>query len=79
MYATTITRTGVLVLAGAAFLSLAAVGPASAIPEPAPSPHAVQHTQSRSCALTRIGEQFVRCDNLTGAGVPAPSWIPVQQ
>lgn len=28
------------------------------------------------CALTRIGTQFVRCDDLTGAGVPAPSWVP---
>jgi hypothetical protein len=79
MYATTITRTGALVLAGAAFLSLAVAGPAGAIPEPPPSPQAVQYTDLRSCALTRIGEQFVRCDNLTGAGVPAPSWIPVQQ
>jgi hypothetical protein len=28
------------------------------------------------CPLRRIGTQFVRCDNLTGAGVRAPSWIP---
>jgi hypothetical protein len=28
------------------------------------------------CPLTRIGIQFVRCDNLTGAGAPAPAWIP---
>jgi hypothetical protein len=27
------------------------------------------------CPLRRIGTQFVRCDNLTGAGVRAPSWI----
>lgn len=31
-----------------------------------------------NCALTRIGTQLVRCDNLTGAGVPAPFWIPEQ-
>lgn len=30
------------------------------------------------CPLTRIGTQLVRCDNLTGAGVPAPYWIPEQ-
>jgi hypothetical protein len=30
------------------------------------------------CPLTRIGTQLVRCDNLTGAGVPAPFWIPEQ-
>ena len=28
------------------------------------------------CPLQRIGTQLVRCDNLTGAGVRAPSWIP---
>lgn len=30
---------------------------------------------SRYCELTRVGSQFVRCDNLTGAGVPAPEWV----
>lgn len=29
-----------------------------------------------SCPLMRIGTQFVRCDNLTGAGSRAPSWVP---
>jgi hypothetical protein len=33
-------------------------------------------TSPGSCPLQRIGTQFVRCDNLTGAGVPAPEWIP---
>jgi hypothetical protein len=28
------------------------------------------------CPLRRIGTHLVRCDNLTGAGVRAPSWIP---
>ena len=28
------------------------------------------------CPLRRIGTQLVRCDNLTGSGVRAPSWIP---
>ena len=31
------------------------------------------------CPLTRIGIQFVRCDNLTGAGAPAPAWVPESQ
>lgn len=26
--------------------------------------------------LERIGDQFVRGDNLTGAGAPAPSFVP---
>lgn len=30
------------------------------------------------CLLTRIETQLVRCDNLTGAGVSAPFWIPEQ-
>jgi hypothetical protein len=33
-------------------------------------------TSPGNCPLTRIGTQFVRCDNLTGAGVSAPPWIP---
>ncbi|KRE91875.1 hypothetical protein [Arthrobacter sp. Soil764] len=31
------------------------------------------------CPLERIGTQLVRCDNLTGTGVDAPSWIPEQK
>lgn len=31
---------------------------------------------SGNCPLDRLGAQFVRCDNLTGAGVPAPPWVP---
>jgi hypothetical protein len=33
-------------------------------------------TFANSCPLQRIGTQLVRCDNLTGSGVRAPSWIP---
>jgi len=33
-------------------------------------------TSPGSCPLQRIGTQFVRCDNLTGAGMSAPPWIP---
>jgi hypothetical protein len=29
-----------------------------------------------NCPLRRIGDQLVRCDNLTGAGAAAPSWVP---
>ena len=31
---------------------------------------------SSNCQLKRVGTQFVRCDNLTGNGAPAPSWLP---
>ena len=27
------------------------------------------------CSLERLGTQFVRCDDLTGNGVPAPAWV----
>jgi quercetin dioxygenase-like cupin family protein len=30
------------------------------------------------CPLERIGDQLVRCDNLTGAGAVAPRWVPEQ-
>ena len=30
------------------------------------------------CHLERIGTQFVRCDDLTGNGVPAPAHIRAQ-
>lgn len=29
------------------------------------------------CPLSRIDAQFVRCDNLTGAGVAAPGSVPM--
>jgi hypothetical protein len=29
-----------------------------------------------TCVLERVARQYVRCDNLTGAGVPAPLWVP---
>jgi hypothetical protein len=30
------------------------------------------------CPLERVGDQLVRCDNLTGAGAVAPPWVPEQ-
>jgi hypothetical protein len=80
MHASSIIRTGVFIVAGAAFLSLAAAGPAGARPEPAPPAPTVQYSAfGHDCPLTRIGDQFVRCDNLTGAGVAAPPWVPEQR
>ena len=29
-----------------------------------------------TCPLRRLGDQLVRCDDLTGAGVAAPTWTP---
>ena len=33
-------------------------------------------TAPGGCSLQRTGTMFVRCDNNTGNGVPAPAWIP---
>ena len=31
---------------------------------------------SQTCSLERVELQYVRCDNLTGAGATAPLWLP---
>lgn len=37
-----------------------------------------QSSSSDSCRLARVGAQLVRCDDLTGNGVPAPSFVPLR-
>ncbi|WP_136708909.1 hypothetical protein [Agromyces sp. H66] len=34
------------------------------------------HRDTRLEPIERVGRQFVRGDSLTGAGVPAPEWVP---
>jgi hypothetical protein len=66
------------VAAGAALLvSLSAAPAALARPEPQP-PSIPASSYGPDCSLERLGTQYVRCDNLTGAGVPAPDWIHEQ-
>lgn len=75
-----------LARAAAPIAAIAVIGlgaaPASAHPEPGPTIIAVAHhldgTQDAGggCHLQRLGSQFVRCDDLTGNGVPAPAFIP---
>ena len=66
----------------AAILTLAAgfvAVPAAARPlDPNPVPHrSIAFPDSPlNCPLRRIDRQLVRCDNLTGAGVAAPLFIP---
>ena len=46
------------------------------LPNPAPTQHIAFPDSSLRCPLRRMDRQLVRCDNLTGAGVPAPLFIP---
>jgi hypothetical protein len=53
--------------------------PAAARPfdsDPGPTHRIAFADSSPRCPLRRIDHQLVRCDNLTGAGVRAPSFIP---
>jgi hypothetical protein len=75
-------KTPVSRLATALALSalLAGVGalPAAARPDdgrPGP-PRVLVVEMDHNCPLRRLDRQLVRCDNLTGAGVPAPLFIP---
>ena len=49
---------------------------ASARPAPGDVGSFTDGNRPLNCALMRIGTQLVRCDNLTGAGVSAPLFIP---
>jgi hypothetical protein len=62
------------VLAGSASLP-AAARPLDPDP-PAPRLSVAFSDSPLACPLRRIDRQLVRCDNLTGAGVPAPLFIP---
>jgi hypothetical protein len=53
--------------------------PAAACPldsDPAPHRSIAFPDSPRRCPLRRIDRHLVRCDILTGAGVPAPLFIP---
>jgi hypothetical protein len=49
-------------------------GPAGAGQDAAPVTARVGH--ETECFLQRVDTLYVRCDNDTGNGVPAPPWIP---
>ncbi len=44
-----------------------------ALPELSTAAHA---PTDHPCWLSRVGTQFVRCDDLTGNAAPAPGWVP---
>jgi hypothetical protein len=62
-----------------ATILVAATGTGSAVAAPDPGPvrtYPASAQSSADCPLERVGTQLVRCDNLTGAGVPATEWVP---
>jgi hypothetical protein len=48
---------------------------AAARPDPGSAERSALYTTDSPCPLERVGTQFVRCDDLTGNGVPAPAWV----
>ncbi len=78
-------KTSVSRLATAVALSVVMAGigtlPAAARPDDGrggqPSlPRVIVVNTYPNCPLQRLDRQLIRCDNLTGAGVPAPLFIP---
>jgi hypothetical protein len=66
------------VAAAATLLAGLAAAPATARPDPGEPVQIQDSSGYPNCPLSRIGTQFVRCDYLTGAGVPAPAFVPEQ-
>lgn len=70
-------RRGTVTALTVILIASAGAAPAVARQDPgAPNSHSTLIKDSGHCPLTRIGTQFVHCDDLTGAGVAAPSWVP---
>jgi len=66
------------VLAGGLLVTtLVTTGPATASPE-AGNPVRTDRAAMKpfTCELQRVGTQLVRCDDLTGAGASAPTYVP---
>ncbi|HMM95429.1 hypothetical protein [Phycicoccus sp.] len=64
-------RRGIAVLGAGLLAAGTLVGPAEARQDAGPPVG-----DGGGCLLERVGDQFVRCDLLTGNGVPAPAFIP---
>ncbi len=63
--------TAVVVLTG--FALGTGLGPAAARQDAGTTAAHVGH--ANECLLERVGTQYVRCDDNTGNGVPAPTWV----
>jgi hypothetical protein len=71
------TRRSAAAAAGLVALAvLTAPATATARPDPGTTVQASPAPAETACQLRRIGDQLVVCDNLTGAGVTAPPWVP---
>lgn len=67
-------RRGLAAITSAGLVALAlGSGPAEARQDPGPTAATVGH--DGFCSLQRVGTQYVRCDDNTGNGVPAPGWL----
>jgi hypothetical protein len=62
--------------ATALLLVVVGAAPVSARPDPGETRVSHIETSTVQCLLERVGAQYVRCDDLTGNGVPAPAWVP---
>jgi hypothetical protein len=62
--------------AAALLLGLIVTGPGAAAAVPEPGPTRPSGPPAADCPLGRVDHHLVRCDSLTGAGVPAPAWVP---
>jgi hypothetical protein len=66
------------VLAGGLLVTtLVMTSPATASPDPGDPVRTDRATMTLlTCELQRVGTQLVRCDDLTGAGATAPTYVP---
>jgi hypothetical protein len=72
---TTVVLSGLLVLGTSASPAAARQDPGQVSTK---TEQLTPRAEGASCPLRRVGTQFVRCDNLTGNGVPAPAWVSVR-
>ncbi len=71
-------RPGSVIAAVAASMLIIGLFPAAtqAVPDAGDPVKPRFSSADNNCPLQRVGTQFVRCDNLTGAGHLAPAWVP---
>lgn len=60
----------------AALLASVGAAPAFAAQDPGTLTSTSVSRYTSNCALTRVGLQLTRCDNLAGLGYAAHSWVP---